>query len=162
MLADLPVCSKLADFYQYYRITSIQMRFKPNFDTFVAGGTSGTGVIPYLYFLYDKSGSLGTLTGPQFEQCGAKPIRVDDKTIVRKWKPSVLINDQTNSAPVPMFRVAPWIPTHINFGGALNDAVKHLGSVFYISKINPADATTYDIDVTVTVQYRKPLVATVA
>lgn len=156
-LATLPVNQKLASFYQYYRITSIQMRFKPNFDTYVSGGASGTGVLPYLYFLYDKSGSLGILNANQFEQCGAKPIRMDDKTILRKWKPSVRISSQALVDPIPMFKSTPWIPTHLGTG-VLNDAIQHLGAVFYVSKSNPTDGQVYDVDVTVTVQYRKPFI----
>lgn len=146
----LPACTALAKLYQYYRITSVQMRIKPNSDTYAPG----TVALPYLYFLYDKSGALGTLSGPDFLACGAKPVRVDDKTIVRKWQPSVRISG--DNAVVPMFRKSPWMPT-ASATGALN-AVPHLGAVWYISKINNTDAQTYLIDITVTVQFKKPLV----
>lgn len=133
------------------------MRFKPNFDTYVSGGASGTGILPYLNFVYDKSGSLGILTAPQFEQVGVKPIRMDDKTIVRKWKPSVCISDQGLASVVPMFKSTPWLPTHLN-GLTLNDDIRHLGAVMYVTKSNPTDAQVYDVDVVVNVQYRKPFI----
>jgi len=47
-LAQLPVSSQLANFYQYYRITSIQMRFKPVYDTFLAPGAGSAPALPYL------------------------------------------------------------------------------------------------------------------
>lgn len=150
-LGSLAACKQIANFYQYYRITSVQMRFKPNSDTYAPGGV----VLPYLYFLYDKSGSLGLLSGPQFEAAGAKPVRVDDKIITRSWRPSVLMSN--NDANIVQFRTSPWMPTK-DSTGATNNNTFHLGAVWYISKINPADAQTYDIDVTVTVQFRKPLV----
>jgi len=156
-LADLPVCSQLAEFYQYYRITSIQMRFKPNTDTYISNGAGGstTGYLPYLYFLYDKSGSLGLLNANQFEEAGAKPNRLDDKTILRKWRPSVITGTVADS--ITQFKTSPWLPTHDMAGVDVND-VYHLGAVFYITKTNPNDTQTYDIDITVTVQFRKPMV----
>lgn len=155
-LSNLPVNRELAKYYQYYRITSVQMRIKPQFDTFIAGGASGTGVLPYLYFLYDKSGSLGLLNSNQFEEAGAKPVRVDDKVILRRWRPAVVTS---TIAGLTQFKTSPWLPTHDISGSALN-LVNHLGAVWYISKINLGDATVYDIDVTVTVQFRKPMVQT--
>lgn len=151
------VAPKLAALYQYYRITSVQWRLKPNFDTYIGQGPANSGQIPYLYFLYDKAGSLGLLTAPQFEQCGAKPVRVDDKTIVRRWKPSVRIGDP-NSA-VPMFKQSPWMPTY-QTDGVTPNAPNHLGAVWFVEKSNSVDAQTYDIDVTVTFQFKKPLVTT--
>lgn len=161
-LSKLAVCEQIAQYYQYYRITSVQMRFKPNFDTFVAGGSSGTGVLPYLYFLYDKSGSLGSLSGPQFEECGAKPIRFDERTILRKWVPSVVTQTADASNGITQFKSSPWLPTFKSDGITANGSVNHLGAVWYISKINPADAGVYDVDITVTVQFKKPLAEAVA
>lgn len=154
-IAGLTVAPQLANLYQYYRITSVQWRLKPNFDTYMGQGSSQTGGLPYLYFLYDKSGSLGSLSGPQFLACGAKPVRVDDKSINRRWRPCVRISDP--DASVPMFKTSPWMPTHTTDGVTLNSP-KHLGAVWYVSKSDSNDAQTYLIDVTVTVQYRKPLV----
>lgn len=154
--AQFNVAPILANLYQYYRITSVEMRIKPNFDTYVAGGSAGTGAMPYLYFLYDKSGSLGQINAAQFEECGAKPVRVDDKTILRKWKPCVRIGDVNQS--VPMFKTSPWMPTHSTDGVTVN-APNHMGAVWYISKSSLSDAQIYDIDVTVTFQFKKPLVS---
>lgn len=152
--AQFTVAPQLANLYQYYRITSVQWRLKPNFDTYMNNSTP-TGTIPYLYFLYDKAGSLGSLTAPQFEQCGAKPVRVDDKTIVRRWRPTVRIGDPDQA--VPMFKTSPWMPTHTSDGLTMN-APNHLGAVWFVEKSAQSDAQTYDIDVTVTFQFRKPLV----
>jgi len=151
-LNSLSVAPKLANLYQYYRITSIQWRLKPNFDTFTQGGGSS---LPYLYFLYDKSGSLGMITSTQFAACGAKPQRVDDKTLVRSWKPSVRISG--DNASVPMFKTSPWMPTHDITGVNLN-APPHMGCIWYVQKTDSTDAQTYLIDITVNVQFRKPLV----
>jgi len=153
-LHDLVRTNGLLSVYQFYRITSVEMKFKPQSDTFVAGGGAA---LPYLYFQYDKSGALSGLNAQGFEDIGTKPIRLDDKTISRKWRPSVLTD--TPDGNITQFKVSPWLPTH--FAGLMNDQVLHYGSTYYISKQNPSDATAYDIDVIVNVQYRKPLVAPV-
>lgn len=151
-LNDLPVSKQLAGLYQYYRITNVELRFKPNYDTFQA---QAMDMIPYLYFQYDKSGDLGGLSAPQFEEIGTKAIRFDDKTIVRKWKPSVAtITDLGTS----QFKVSPWMPTHDPQAPTTLNIINHLGAVFYISKMSPTDVLGYDVDVIVNVQFRKPLV----
>lgn len=155
-MTDVIRTQALMSIYQYYRVTSVELRFKPQSDTFAAGGGAQ---LPYLFFQYDKSGALGGLNAAQFEEIGTKAIRLDDKTLIRKWKPSVLLGDY-NAAPgtaVGQFKVSPWMPTHLAAG--LNDSVAHHGAVFLITKQNPSDATIYDVDVVINVQYRKPLIA---
>jgi len=149
-MQDLVRTKALMSVYQYYRITSVEMRFKPQIDTFISGGPS---LLPYLYFQYDKSGALSGLNAQGFEDIGTKAIRFDDKTLTRKWKPSVLTE---GTAGVTQFKVAPWLPTVV--AGTENNLVDHYGAIFYISKMSPSDGTIYDVDVVVNVQYRKPLI----
>lgn len=162
-LNDLPVCTQVAALYQYYRITSVELRFKPNTDTYISNGAGGssTGFIPNLNFQYDKSGDLqGTLNAANFEQLGTKSYRLDDKTLIRRWKPSVVT--MTGATTSSQFKVSPWMPTHDTLGsGAINNEL-HYGAVFYISKSNANDTQVYDVDVVVNVQFRKPYVAAVA
>jgi len=157
-LGDMVPCQALAGLYQYYRITSVELRFKPNFDTYVSGGSAGTGILPNLNFQYDKAGVLqGTMDANNFEQLGTKAIRMDDKTIVRKWKPSVLtLNPTPGASSISQFKVAPWLPTHL-LDGTLNEP-DHYGACWYISKSSPADGQVYDVDVVVNVQFRKPYI----
>jgi len=156
-LQDMVRTNGLADVYQYYRITSVELRFKPLFDTFVAQPSGTATALPYLYFQYDKSGALNNLDAPAFEEIGTKAIRMDDKTIIRKWKPSILLDGEGNVG-VASFKVSPWLPTHIVGTNAKNDQVEHYGAIWYISKTSASDAVVYDVDVLINVQYRKPLV----
>lgn len=148
-MTDLLRTKALMQVYQYYRITSVEMRFKPQTDTYAAGGAAQ---LPYLYFQYDKSGTLSGLNAQGFEAIGTKAIRLDDKTISRKWKPSVITD--TGITGTTQFKVSPWLPTYVN--AVLNDTVAHYGAIYYISKQTPSDATGYDVDVVVNVQFRKP------
>lgn len=153
-LSQLVRTKALMNAYQYYRITSVEMRFKPNYDTFQA---QNTNFIPYLYFQYDKSGALtGALDAADFESIGTKAVRLDDKTVVRKWKPSVLMGDPSLPGTVAQFKVSPWLPTMAD--GDINDDIKHHGATFYISKMSNGDALGYDVDIVLNVQFRKPLV----
>lgn len=153
-LTDLVRSKVMADLYQYYRISSVEMRFKPLTDTYQSGGPA---YIPYLNFQYDKSGALeGTMNANNFEQIGTKAIRLDDKTIIRKWRPSVL-TDGAGNLGVAQFKVAPWLPTQFNANP--NVLVDHYGATFYISKQAASDGTVYDVDVVVNVQFRKPYIA---
>lgn len=155
---DLSRTKALLGVYQYYRITSVEMRFKPAYDTYQA---QQANMVPYLYFQYDKSGALqGTMTAVDFEKIGTKAIRLDDKTIVRKWTPSVPTDQYPGGVLVSstQFKTAPWVPTIVPDTGNPNDLLDHYGATFYISKMSPGDVLGYDIDVVVNVQFRKPLV----
>jgi len=154
-LQDLVRTNALAAIYQYYRITSVELRFKPLFDTFVAQPSGTATALPYLYFQYDKSGALTNLDANGFERIGTKAVRLDDKTIVRKWKPSV-VTDSAIGDGITQFKTSPWMPTYI--GANKNDQVPHYGALWYISKTSATDGVVYDVDVVVNVQYRKPLV----
>jgi len=155
-LQDLVRTNQLAGLYQYYRITGVELRFKPLYDTFVAQGNSGGTALPYLNFQYDKSGALSNLDANGFEQVGTKAVRMDDKTIVRKWKPSVITTD--SGGEPTQFKVSPWLPTHVFGTTDKNDQIAHYGAIWYISKTTSTDSTIYDVDVVINVQYRKPLI----
>jgi len=151
---DFVRAQQLAKAFQFYRITSITMRFKPRYDTYT---TTGNSELPYLYFVYDRSNTLPPLSIPQFEQVGVKPIRFDDKVIVKRYKPAVM-GESSGNLPA-QFRISPWLPTNTDNTGAFQMSdVQHYGTVFVITKVNANDALDYDIDVTATIQFKAPLV----
>lgn len=80
---------QIARAYQYYRITKVEVIVKPQHDTFAAA--IGTATIPYFYYLVDKGQSvLSSLTTfNSLRDAGAKPIRMDDKTIKFSFRPAV-------------------------------------------------------------------------
>lgn len=144
----------LAKSFQYYRITDIRFRFKPLYDTF---STAYPSTIPQLYFAYDRSNTLPNLSIIQFEQIGTKPIRFDDKIIIKKLKPAV-IGESDGNLPAD-YKISPWLPCNTDStGGFTLSDVNHYGVVACITKMYAQDATVYDVDVTVNVQYKAPLV----
>lgn len=160
IIGDLTRAPLIAQNFQYYRITNITMRFKPQADTFQFSG--GANIIPSMYFLYDRANTLPELNAQEFEDLGAKPIRFDDKIIVKKLKPSVVLID---NAPVgggllpANVTYTPWLPCSANPAGnfVLNN-IDHHGVVYFIEKVNANDATPYDCDITYTVQFKAPAV----
>lgn len=162
-LDKLTTCQDLGQFFQLFRITGIQMRFKPNYDSII----SGAGFVkPYMYWQIDRSSTIPNgLNAQYFEDLGCKPITMDEKPIVRSYRPSVLLANPNGAGNVQTggYKLSPWLPTNENSVDEDPTAftvstVEHHGCLFYISKMAATDAQTYDIDVTVTVQFWKPLV----
>lgn len=152
-LSKLVRSRTIAQGFQYYRITQVEMRFKPLYDNFI--GLS-SALVPNLHFQYDKSGTLVGLTAAGFEAIGTKAYRLDDKTLVRKWKPSVLEGDANTAGAIGQFKVSPWIPVQETTAPYAYNLPQHYGAIFYIDKMNATDGTVYDVDVVVSTQFRKP------
>lgn len=154
----------VAQAFQEYRIKYIKITFKPSADTFTPAAGN---IIPQLYFQMNKYASVPTNANLQtLLDMGCKPIRFDDKNIVRAWKPCVLLG---SDSAAPTFLVnaqkpltTPWLSTNNN---AQNPGatwapsnVEHLGCLFLVQKPNPATPTiNYNIDVEVVFQFRRPL-----
>lgn len=162
-LADAPFdrSQAVAAAYQQFRMKYIKMTFRPSADTYVpVVGNS----IPQLYFQIDKSNSIPlNVDSDTFFSMGCRPVRFDNKNIVRAWKPTVLTADMTANAVVTasQVRTSPWLSTNANSGnpGAAwaPSLVDHLGCAFYVTKINPDDALVYYVDVEVVFEFRRPI-----
>lgn len=158
-----PRAQAVAAAYQHYRIKKITMKFKPQIDTYIAGGP---GTVPNLHYMIDKSGSIPTnSTLAALKSMGAKPIRFDDNNITVSWRPSVL----TDTATAPgvsgqsQYRISPWLSTNANAlqpGVFSPSSVDHLGLFWYVEQSGAA--TGYTIEVTVEFQFKKPLNTTLA
>lgn len=107
--------------YQFYRIAKVVFRFKPLYDMF--GQNLAQGSVPYFYFIIDKGYNLSaqnTATFNALRDAGAKPIRLDDKTITVAWRPCVAVGvgdiSQTGgpSQTFSMARRSPWLDTNAN------------------------------------------------
>lgn len=152
----------VAQNFQEYRIKYIKLTFKPSADTFplAAGNT-----IPQLYFQMNKYQAIPAGASlAQLLDMGCRPVRFDDKNIVRAWKPVVLLgadNTALNTQLPAVVKTTPWLSTNnaaIDPVGWTPSAAEHLGCVFFVTKANPATPTVnYVVDVEVVFQYRRPL-----
>lgn len=164
-LAGSPRASGVATAYQHYRIKKITMKFRANYDTYTPGGTT----VPHLYYMLNKSGSIpANTTIAALKSMGAKPIRLDDKTITISWRPSVL--NKTFDATAPgggtevnsQYRTSPWLSTNNNAGqpGVFNPSgVDHLGIYFYAENIGAQN--NYTVETVIEYQFKKPLNTTI-
>lgn len=152
----------VAESFQEYRVKYAKLTFRPSADTYAPG----TGPIPQLYFQYNKTNAILTSANLQtLLDMGCRPIRFDDKNIVKAWKPTVLVGaDQTPSSSLEAssVRTTPWCSTNLfaqNPGSAWSASLtEHLGAAFLVTRPNPAGpASNYFVDVEVVFQFRKPL-----
>jgi len=168
-LSSFDRLSQIAGCYQFYRINLIEMKFKPLQDTFINGGTT----VPYFLSLIDKDEVLIPLGGPagfnQIRDAGAMPIRFDARTLTVRWKPrvpQVIAGDNTAFPAINWgmaSKVSPWLAT--NHTAAQDPTafspsrVPHKG-LYYGVQQDVGTGGTYGVEITVHVQYRKPLTFT--
>ncbi len=167
-LAQVPRAVQVAAAYQHYRIKKIMLEFKPAFDTFSPQALpAGQNLqVPYLYYMIDKSGSLGlNSTTNDLKQMGAKPVRFDDKTIKVAWRPSVLGNTFGQANPQAQYRISPWLSTNADAtlaGPWAPSEIDHLGIFFQVDRagVLPVgfEEYTYEVTVTYEFEFKKPLV----
>jgi len=88
----------VAQNFQEYRIKYVKLTFRPSADTFAPAAGN---IIPQLYFQMNKYQALPT--GASLQQLldmGCRPIRFDDKNVVRAYKPIVLLGADTTNPTV--------------------------------------------------------------
>lgn len=151
----------IADNFQEYRIKSVEFKYTPLYDTFMtnSGGTSGSS-LPYLYNKVLTVPAPTVFGLPFMKTMGAKPQRLDDKTITLKYRPCVNqtgVNTQANSNAGTRGIKSPWISTHLP-GGIVMDDTLHIGHATWIDTYNygvnnPVIAT---IESVVIFEFRKP------
>lgn len=162
-LSRFPRASSVGKAFREYRITKVEYIFKPLVDTFAAPGTT---VIPTLYTMIDKTGSLDAFnTAEELRNCGAKPRRLDDKYLRVSFKPAVLqyardMNGPTNLWAKPM--TSPWLACDRN-----NDnpppvaqiyqpsSIDHLGLAWIVDQGGEQNIQ-YQVEQIVHFQFKKP------
>lgn len=163
----------IAQAYQFYRISKVEVKWKPLFDTFA---TNGTSTVPSLYYMVDKANTFPTTSSlDTLKQAGAKPVRLDDKTVTRSFKPAVHIgSDDAAGGPAPvsqlaaLTKVSPWITTNANAGSTGSawapNSVDHRGLIFYLEQaVSPAAPFTIaQVEIVLHFEFKKPLWVTTA
>lgn len=167
-LDQFPRAVNVATAFQHYRINYIQVRFKPDADTFapVVGGSTNK---PMLYYMIDKAGALPTnITLEGLKQMGAKPRDFDEKDVTIGWRPSVLEVAMTAGGgalvggQAAKYRISPWLSTSDTavFQPWNASTVDHLGLYWFVaaSQQGGAQPLAYQIEVEVQFEFKKPLV----
>lgn len=162
-LASLPRASLVAQGYQYFRIKRVTYLIKPFADTFAPGALAN---VPYLYYMIDRTKLFANgFTTEQLRNMGAKARRVDDKTIMFSYTPSVLTETYDNSIATGLpvqYKVNPWLPTRdlVNIGTWNASVVDHQGIVWTVEQLLATSPVGYTIERRIQVEFKKPLVPT--
>jgi len=156
-LTQFPRAVSVAQSYQLFRITKVEYRYKPLWDTYTAADISGT-TLPYLYYIMNRNGSSpGYFDQNWLVAQGSKGRRLDDKTLRVVYKPNIILGAvNTGNAPpsgasvdnTGQVKISPWLPTQNNsqstaadalapstITGGTNDIV-HYGHSFFIEMEN--------------------------
>lgn len=163
----------IAQGYQEYRIAKVEVTVKPTADTFdsqaVATGTAPS--VPYMYYMIDRTGTFdnnGT-TSQVLKNAGAKPIRLDDRTIKIQWKPTVQIgSSDAAGGPAPVselaaaYKTSPWLTTNANAAEAgqawAPNSVDHMGLSLSFEQPRAAalPVNVATVSVCLTYEFRRP------
>lgn len=161
-----------AQCYQEYRISKVEMSIKPAADTFdslnVSTGTNPS--VPYLYYMIDRVGAFdnNATTSQILKNAGAKPIRLDDKTIKIQWKPTVQIGSSDSAGgPAPVselsaaYKTSPWLTTNANSvtpsSPWVANSVDHMGLTLAVEQPRgPLPVQVASVSVRVTYEFRRP------
>lgn len=172
-LSSSPRAAAVAAGFQEYRIAKVECFVKPCADTFDSGlvGNGTNQSVPHLLYMIDKTATFdaaGT-TSQALKQAGAKPRRLDDKTIYIAWKPAVAVgSSEVVPGPAPvselsaLYKVSPWITTNANAGEAGSawapNSVDHMGLVLAAEQPRgPLPTTVASVSFRITYEFRKPL-----
>jgi len=105
-----------AQLYGLYRIAHIKYTIKPLYDTYstsLAGLGNGPNSVPTLYWKINRYGDAPAVFNGDFLRAqGAKPNRFDDKQIVIKYKPNMLMVAEDNAGNnASQVKITPWLST---------------------------------------------------
>jgi len=148
--------------YQEFKVRYVKFTIRPSADTFpLAAGN----VIPQLYFQVDKANTIPiNATLQTLQDMGCRPIRFDDKNIVRTYRPNILVGADTTGLGIDaaVVKAAPWLSTNATAGNPTTvwspSAVDHIGCCMFITKINPlTPAVNVNVEIEVVFDFRKPL-----
>lgn len=172
-LSTSPRASAVAQGYQEYRISKVEMFVKPVADTFDANliNTGGSPSVPHLLYMIDKTATFDSngTNSQTLKQAGAKPIRLDDRTIKIQFKPAIQIgSSEVLPGPAPIgelsatYKTSPWITTNANAGEAGSawapNSVDHMGVVIAAEQPRGSLPTAVaSVSFRITYEFRKPL-----
>lgn len=148
----------IAKGYQMFRLKKITCVFKPKFDTFAAGGGNS---VPEFHYIIDKLNSFSAGTNLQaLRDCGAKPIRFDDRNIVVSWRPSVLTQTFGQANPASQYKLSPWLSVNANAGTAnpfAYSSIDHFGLAWQVNVLASAGYADLQLEITLDWEFKKPL-----
>jgi len=157
-LADFPRAVTAARAFQFFRMKSIKLTYKPQYDTYGVG--LGGASKPSLYYMIDKGATIPsgtTLEG--LKNMGARPRSFDEKPISVTWTPAVLQASQSLLGDIPAsYKISPWLSTNSVPDSAVwnPSQVQHNG-IFWYMWTQSAPLVAYSMEVEIQFEFKKPL-----
>lgn len=152
----------VAQNYQYYKISKIEVKLLTAADTFIAGGAAGTGIMPQVYYMINKGQSIPTGLGVgDLLDMGCQPRPLNERNLNWSFAPAVLTADRNTAGGLlaNQYKISPWLNTNQNVGGAFQiSSVEHGGFIIYVSPQSAGDTSSYELQVTLHFKFKKPLV----
>jgi len=147
-----------------YRVAQIEYKIKPKFDTYIAGQVpvgDQPVEVPVMYWKMNRYGDAPIgFTATELQSLGAKPVRLDDKTLTIKYKPNILLANAGPAAAAQaggsgQVKMTPWLSTDTeaddnNF--ALS-TTQHYGHMMFIECAAAGDGTPLICEVVARVVY---------
>lgn len=154
----------VAPAYGLYRVAQIEYKIKPKFDTYIAGQVpvgDQPVEVPVMYWKMNRYGDAPVgFTAANLQSLGAKPVRLDDKTLTIKYKPNILLADAGAIAAAQaggsgQVKITPWLSTDTqaqdnNF--ALS-TTQHYGHMMFIECAAAGDGTPLICEIVARVVY---------
>lgn len=149
----------VAQYYREYRVKWIQVVFKAPYNAYAYLNST----VPYYYMTHDYEGALApTVDEITFKDLGAKP-RAFKKPFKVTWKPRCryAFQDDVNKINIAKTLKSPWLSTNQAMGdptaGWTPSQVEHYGLKWFMGPLTgPPAAPTYEVDVRVCFEFRKP------
>lgn len=159
----------MADNFQEYRIAKLVYKYTPLFDTYL-NTTVTPSSVPYLYTKRHVTPAPATFNLDYLKALGAKPRRLDDKTLNQSYTPNVVqfVNTSTYTQTTPPSVLSglkpifkPWLTTYQNnplvpAAPAFMDKTEHFGHAFWLDQGFSDALNICELEVTAYFEFRKP------
>lgn len=151
----------IAQGYQLFRISKVEVLWKPVVDTYV-----GSSSVPTLYYMVDKINNLTDADIPTLKQAGARPHTLNERMLRTAFSPAIrLLSNDTTGGIVTDYagnmKVSPWLPCNKNAGNLLPGAgyapnsVDHGGLIFGIEQNIAGSFAAANVEVRIHYQFKK-------
>lgn len=156
--------SIVAPAYGLYRVAQIEYKIKPKFDTYIAGQVpvgDQPVEIPVVYWKMNRYGDAPIgFTAAELQSLGAKPIRLDDKTITIKYKPNILLANAGAAAVAQAggsgnLKMTPWLSTdsEADDNNFALSTTTHYGHMLFVECAAAGDGTPVICEIVARVVY---------
>lgn len=164
-----PRATDMADNFQEYRITKLEWKYTPVYDTFQDPGSSGQS-LPYLYSKRHVYPAPIAFNLDYLKSLGVKPRRLDDRTITISYVPNatqfLTTSTYTQTTPPSVLSglkptYKPWLTTYQNnpvtpTAPPFMDKTPHYGHAFWIDQLNGISQVICTLEVCAYFEFRKP------